>query len=200
MTLFGAAAGLTGATMLVDILMQVFSLLLFVIVGLGFLALDGANDALGGSMAAGVSIMGIAIAGFFFAQRFGARLNNRALMALAQKFGWSSLADLASLHDNLMRIYADVPRFVAALVIHLGFWFVGALEVMVALDLMGYPASYGDAVVIESLGQALRGRLPGAGRARRAGGRLHRGLRGFTAFRRLQRSRSRWSNACRSWC
>jgi putative membrane protein len=166
MTLFGINAGLAGATVLVDILMQVVSLLLFVIVGLGFLALDGANDALVGSMAAGVSIMGIALFGFFVAQRFGgAKLLDRALMALARNFGWSSLANLASLHDNLMRIYADVPRFVAALVVHLGFWFVGALEIYVALDLMGYPVSLADAVVIESLGQAVRAAgflVPGA--------------------------------------
>jgi putative membrane protein len=166
MTFFGVAAGLAGATVLVDILIQVVSLMLFVIVGLGFLAMDGLNDALVASMAAGVSIMGLALAGFFVAQRFGgAKLVDHALMLAAEKLGWSSLANLASLHDNLMRIYADVPRFVAAMLVHLGFWFVGALEVYVALALMGYPVSLGDAVVIESLGQAVRAAgflVPGA--------------------------------------
>ncbi len=166
MTFFGVTAGLAGATVLVDILMQVVSLFLFVMVGLGFLAMDGLSDALVGSMAAGVSIMGLALAGFFVAQRFGgAKLVDRALMLAAEKFGWSSLANLASLHDNLMRIYADVPRFVVAMLVHLGFWFVGALEVLVALNLMGYPVSYSDAVVIESLGQAVRAAgflVPGA--------------------------------------
>jgi putative membrane protein len=166
MTFYGITAGLAGATVLVDILMQVVSLLMFVIVGLGFLAMDGANDALVGSMAASVSIMGIVLAGFFVAQRFGgAKLIDRALMIAAEKFGWSSLANLASLHDNLVRIYADVPRFVLAMIVHLGFWFVGALEVFVALDLMGYPVSLADAVVIESLGQAVRAAgflVPGA--------------------------------------
>jgi putative membrane protein len=166
MTVFGVAAGLAGATVLVDTLMQVVSLLLFVIVGLGFLAMDGLSDALVASMAAGVSIMGLALAGFFIAQRFGgAKLVDRALMMAAEKFNWSSLANLASLHDNLMRIYADVPRFVVAMLVHLGFWFVGALEVLVALSLMGYPVSLADAVVIESLGQAVRAAgflVPGA--------------------------------------
>jgi putative membrane protein len=166
LTFFGVAAGVAGATVLVDTLTQVVSLFLFVVVGIGFLALNGASDALVASMATGVSIMGVALAGFFVAQRFGgAKLVDRALMMAAEKFGWSSLANLATLHDNLARIYADVPRFVTALLVHLGFWFVGALEVLVALNLMGYPISFVDAVVIESLGQAVRAAgflVPGA--------------------------------------
>jgi putative membrane protein len=148
---------LAAATILVDALMQVASLLLFVIVGVGILALSGADDRLVGPTMAGISITGLALAGFFVAQRFGgARLLDRVLMALAQRFGWSSLANLATLHDNLERIYADVPRFVGSMLIQLGVWFFGTLEVFVALNLMGYPISYVDAVVIEGLGQAVR--------------------------------------------
>lgn len=164
--LFGVPVGLAGATVLVDMLMQVVSLFLFVIVGVGFLAMYGVDDALVASMATGVSIMGVALAGFFVAQRFGgAKLIDRALMIAAEKLDWSSLANLATLHDNLVRIYADVPRFVLAMLVHLAVWFFGALEVQVALGLMGYPASYVDAVVIESLTQAVRAAgflVPGA--------------------------------------
>jgi putative membrane protein len=166
MTFFEVPAGLAGAAVLVDMLMQVVSLFLFVIVGVGILATYGAADALVGSMMAGISLMGVALAGFFVAQRFGgAKLVDRALMTAARKLDWSSLANLASLHDNLVRIYADVPRFAAALLVHIAVWFFGALEVFVALDLMGYPVSYLDAVVIESLGQAVRAAgflIPGA--------------------------------------
>ena len=166
MTLFGTAAGVAGATVLVDILMQVVSLFFFVIVGVGILAMYGADDALVGSMMVGISIMGVALAGFFVAQRFGgAKLIDRALMAAANRSGWSALANLATLHDNLVRIYADVPRFLTALLVHLAFWFLGAVEVLVALNLMGYPVSYLDAVVVESLGQAVRAAgflIPGA--------------------------------------
>ncbi len=166
MTLFGISAGVAGATVLVDMLMQVVSLFVFVLAGVGILATYGANDALVGSMMAGISIMGVALAGFFVAQRFGgAKLLDRALMKAAEKSGWSALANLASLHDNLVRIYADVPRFLLAMLVHITVWFFGALEVLVALNLMGYPVSYLDAVVIESLGQAVRAAgflIPGA--------------------------------------
>ena len=164
--LFGVPAGLAGATVLVDMLMQVVSLFLFVVVGVGFLAMYGVDDALVASMATGVSIMGIALAGFFVAQRFGgAKLIDRALMMAAEKLDWSALGNLATLHDDLVRIYADVPRFLVALLVHLAVWFFGALEVQVALGLMGYSVSYVDSVVIESLSQAVRAAgflVPGA--------------------------------------
>ena len=166
MTFSGIPAGLSGATVLVDMFMQVVSLFLFTLVGLAIFSLDGADNALLGPIVAGTAIMGAALAGFFVAQRYGgARLVDRALMALAERFGWSALANLASLHDNLVRIYADVPRLTAAMLVHIVVWFVGTLEILVALYLMGYPVSIADAVVIESLSQAVRAAaflVPGA--------------------------------------
>src|SRR5262249_10803594 len=142
------------------------TLLVFTFVGVGVLATVVADRALVGSLVAGTAIMGLALAGFFAAQRFGgAKLFDRALMALATKLGWSSLANRASLHDNLVRIYADLPRLLAAILIHISVWFVGALEVLVALRLMGFPVGYGEAVAIESVGQAVRAAgflIPGA--------------------------------------
>lgn len=166
MTFFGIAGEVAGATILVDILMQAVTLLLFTFVGIGVLATVVADRALIGSLAAGTAILGLALAGFFAAQRFGgAKLFDRLLMALAAKLGWSSLANRASLHDNLVRIYADLPRLAAAMVVHLGVWFVGVFEVLVALRLMGFPIGYGEALAIESVGQAVRAAaflMPGA--------------------------------------
>jgi putative membrane protein len=166
MSFSGIPAGLSGATVLVDILMQVVSLFLFTLVGLAIFAMDGADDALLRPIEIGTAILGAALAGFFIAQRYGgAKLLDRALMTLAERFGWSALANLASLHDNLVRIYADLPRLAAAMAVHIVVWFVGALEILVALHLMGYPVSIADAVVIESLSQAVRAAaflVPGA--------------------------------------
>jgi putative membrane protein len=166
MTFFGIPGELAGATVLVDMLMQAFTLLLFTIVGIGVLATVVADQALVGSLIAGLAIMGLALFGFFAAQRFGgARLFDRLLMTLAEKLGWPALASRASLHDNLVRIYADMPRLAAALLVHLFVWFVGVFEVLVALRLMGFPVGYGEALAIESVGQAVRAAgflMPGA--------------------------------------
>jgi putative membrane protein len=166
MTFFGIPAGLAGATVLADMLMQVVALFLFIVAGIAILATQGADTGFIMSTITGTALMGLVLAGFFAAQRFGGvKLIDRGLMALADRFGWSSLANLASLHDNLVRIYADLPRFALAMVVHIVVWFVGALEVLVALRLMGHPISFGDAVVIESLGHAVRASaflVPGA--------------------------------------
>jgi putative membrane protein len=166
MTFFGIGAGLAGASVLVDILMQVVSLLLFAVVGAVVLAAAGASDAVLWPIVAGIALMSTALFGFFLAQRFGgAKLVDRGLMAMAARLGWSSLANLASLHDNLMRIYANLPRFALAMLVHIGVWFVGALEVFFPLYLMGFPVTFADAVVIESLGQVVRAAaflVPGA--------------------------------------
>jgi putative membrane protein len=166
LTFFGISGELAGATILVDMLMQASTLLIFTFIGIGILATAVADRALIGSLVAGTAILGLALAGFFAAQRFGgARLFDRLLMALAAKLGWSALANRDSLHDNLVRIYADLPRLAAAMLVHLGVWFVGAFEVLVALRLMGFPIGYGEAVAIESVGQAVRAAaflMPGA--------------------------------------
>jgi putative membrane protein len=166
MTLLGIAGGLAGATVLVDMLMQAATLLVFTIIGIGVLATMVADRALVGALLAGAAIMALALGGFFAAQRFGgAKLFDRLLLALAEKLGWSALANRESLHDNLVRIYADLPRLAAAMLVHLGVWFVGALEVLVALRLMGFSIGYGKAVAIESVGQAVRAAaflMPGA--------------------------------------
>src|SRR5215469_5110100 len=166
MTFFGIAGELAGAAVLVDILTQAVTLLLFTFVGIGILATVVADRALIGSLVAGAAILGLGLAGFFAAQRFGgAKLFDRLLMALSTKLGWSSLANRESLHDNLVRIYGDPPRLAAAILVHLCVWFVGVLEVLVALRLMGFPVSYGQALAIESVGQAVRAAgflMPGA--------------------------------------
>jgi putative membrane protein len=166
MTFFGMPGELAGATVLVDILLQAMTLLLFTFVGIGLLATVVADRALIGSLVAGAAILGLALAGFFAAQRFGgAKMFDRLLMTLATKLGWSALANRESLHDNLVRIYADLPRLAAALLVHLGVWFFGVFEVLVALRLMGFPVGYGEALAIESVGQAVRAAaflMPGA--------------------------------------
>src|SRR5690242_9510884 len=166
MTLFGIAGGLAGATVLVDMLMQTLTLLVFTIVGIAVLATTVADRALVGSLVAGIAIMALALGAFFAAQRFGgAKLFERLLLALAAKLGWPAAANRESLHDNLVRIYADLPRLLAAMGVHLAVWFIGGIEVLVTLRLMGFPIGYGKALAIESVGQAVRAAaflMPGA--------------------------------------
>jgi putative membrane protein len=166
MTFHGIPGGLAGATVLVDMLAQVATQFAFTLVGVGLLALSGGHASLLTAIMAGVVAMAIALLGFFSVQRFGAfKWIDRGLMKLATSAGWSALSGVANIHDRLELIYADWPRLAAAGAIHLCVWFVGTLEIYVALHLMGYPVSLTEALVIESLSQAVRASaflVPGA--------------------------------------
>ncbi len=166
MTFHTIPGGLAGATVLVDMLLQVVTQFAFTLVGVALLALSGGSTALLAAVTAGIAAMAIALLGFFGVQRFGGfRWIDRGLMKLANSPGWSALAGLANIHDHLELIYADWPRLAAASAVHLVVWFVGTLEIYVALHLMGYPVNFAEALVIESLSQAVRASaflVPGA--------------------------------------
>jgi uncharacterized membrane protein YbhN (UPF0104 family) len=60
------------------------------------------------------------------------------------------------LHDSLQAIYADRLAISVAFLLHEFAWLLGALEIWIALRLMGVPVSVIEAVILESLSQALR--------------------------------------------
>ena len=65
----------------------------------------------------------------------------------------------------VLRLHADRAAVAASLLWHGAAWALGAAEVMAVLHLLGHPVSLADALVIESLAQALRNAgfmLPGA--------------------------------------
>ena len=65
----------------------------------------------------------------------------------------------------MLRLHADRRALAASFLWHGAAWALGAVEVMAVLNLLGHPVSLADALVIESLAQALRNAgfmLPGA--------------------------------------
>ena len=69
------------------------------------------------------------------------------------------------LYDNLRRLYGAPRRILSGIGVHLVGWLIGTVEVYVCLHFMGYPLSFAEAIVIESLAQAVRGAafaVPGA--------------------------------------
>jgi uncharacterized membrane protein YbhN (UPF0104 family) len=60
------------------------------------------------------------------------------------------------LHASLQAIYADRPAILVAFSLHELAWLLGAVETWIALWLIGVPVSPIEAVILESLTQALR--------------------------------------------
>jgi putative membrane protein len=107
--------------------------------------------------AGGVGISALALGGFYAAQRFGgARLVERALSALARRWPATAPGSDIRLHDSLQAIYADRPAIAVAFSFHELAWLLGSFETWITLWLMGVPVSATEAMILESLSQALR--------------------------------------------
>jgi putative membrane protein len=157
LTLWRVDSGLAGASVLVDLMIQTATLVVFSLVGLALLAMLGGYSELILWIALGLLVLSLAVAGFFLVHRAGGFLAlERALLRLAEKPGWAMLGGIANLDRGLTAIHARREAIAVATLVHLLVWFIGALEIWIALAYMGHPVGYMEALAIESLGHAVR--------------------------------------------
>jgi hypothetical protein len=90
-------------------------------------------------------------------------------MRLARRFlpglGLGPAGAPLDLQPSLKRLYADWPRIVGASIIHLTGWGFGVGEIWITLHRLGLGSDWVRALVLESLGQAVRSAgfaVPGA--------------------------------------
>lgn len=154
----GVPLNRSGAAIVVDLTTQMASQVVFTVFGLGLLLLGAHDGAMTPWIIAGASV-GLALVVLFIgAQRFGMfKVLERALIRLADKFGWESLGEVSGLHDSIVSLYGDHARRVwTSGGHHLVSWLLGCLEIWATLWALGLEPSLRDAVIIESLAQAVR--------------------------------------------
>ena len=159
LTFFGVSGSLSSASVLVDLLAQTVTQFFFTLIGVALLATVGGADTLVRWVAMGLAVMAPALIGFFVAQRYGgARLLDQVLRRLTDNPQWAALGGgLTAMNQHMLELYRRPVRLGAVFVIHFATWFLGVFEIWFALRFMGHPVSYATALVIESLGQAVRG-------------------------------------------
>jgi putative membrane protein len=151
------AGGLAGASVLVDLLIQTATQLAFAFLGVALLARLGGQQQLISWLSLGLLVMTLAVIGFFATQRMGGlRVIERFLMRMVADPRRGAFLGAANIHDALQVIYARHAPLAGAAGVHLIVWFVGALEIWIALAYMGYSIGYMEALAIESLGHAVR--------------------------------------------
>ncbi|MBL6458025.1 flippase-like domain-containing protein [Belnapia sp. T6] len=162
----GVTGGLAGATATVDLTLEAVSQLFFTLAGVALLLGLGDGPGLLGFAAAG---FGIALAGaaamVVLQRRLPLALLERGLARLARRWPAIDPGGIHRLQAAILALHADWPRLAAATLWHSLAWLLGAVEVAGVLALLGHPISLADALVIESLAQALRNAgfmLPGA--------------------------------------
>ncbi len=101
----------------------------------------------------------VGIAAFYVAQRRG--LFGRGLRLVSKLFGprdWSGLATRADAIDAAVAdLYRRRDRVASTFWLSFVGWVVGTGEVWLALHFLGHPVSWLDALLLESVGQAIRG-------------------------------------------
>jgi putative membrane protein len=166
LALRGIPASLCAASVIVDVLVQAATQSLFALLGLAMLAASGRSASVSETVAIIILFALPALSGFYFVQRpSGQRVINALLARLGSNSGWLSFGALDALYSRLSAIYANRRGLALAATIHMAVWLFGALEVWVVLAFMGLAANYPEALIIESLMQAVRGAafaIPGA--------------------------------------
>jgi hypothetical protein len=98
------------------------------------------------------------LGGFYLAQRGGGhRMLHFVLSRLKGDANWRVLGTVDAVYRSLSAIYAGHSNLVLSSVVHLIGWLVGVAEVLIVLGCMGHPVTVAEALVIESLVQAVRG-------------------------------------------
>jgi putative membrane protein len=160
-----AAAAVTVSTTL-----QTFAQILFVLAGVALLGAHASQVSQYALRTAALVVSGlllVQVGGFYLLQRrgfFGKLM--RAANRFAGRRDWSQWLNQAEAMDLAVQLtYGRKGSVAASFALNLVGWFVGTVEVYLITQLISHPVSWTDALLLESLGQAIRGAafaIPGA--------------------------------------
>ena len=158
LTFWRVPAGIAAASVLADLLLQASAQAVFALLGgVLLMRLIGIWPA-GAELAAGLGLAVLGLGGFYVVQRYGgARLLDRTLARLAARWPSTGAAAEFRLQEGLERIWRNPRRVLLTTAMHMAGWLIGTLEVLIALALMGHPVSLTEALIIESMTNAIRG-------------------------------------------
>lgn len=154
----GVAPSLAGASVVVDVTTLAGTQLLFTLVGLGLLIAHLGGRGLVLPSVLGLLIMGLLVGSFVAVQRRGLFAGLARMLGRVGRGGrWTALASGAeALDESVVHLYRDRVAIAGASFWHLLSWVLGAGEVWLALRFIGHPVDLLTAVLLESLGQAVR--------------------------------------------
>lgn len=149
---------MAGATVVVDLTAAVLMQLAFALLGLALLVLHGGADDVVLGVSVGIGTFGLLLLGFFLAQRAGMFESlARVLERVASGRDWLSLIGSAAKLDRAVtRLYRRRGPFWKSCAWHFAFWFLGTGEVWLAMHFLGHPVTLLEALILESLGGAVR--------------------------------------------
>lgn len=162
----GLPGALSGASVVVDVTAAVVSQILFSLLGLLLLLQYAVPGQSPGRILSGVVLFSLLGYGFYLAQKHGLILMfARRLERLGGATDTGFAAGAEALDRCIREMYSRPRAFWSACLVRLLGWLAGSGEVWLALYFLGHPVSLGEAILLESLGQAIRSAVfvvPGA--------------------------------------
>ena len=189
LALRGISLKTSAAASAVDLSLEMASQIVFSIIGVAVLVFLQPGVSASGFIVGVIVFGGVTAGSFMVAQRYGLfKLVERLLVKVSSREGWEGLGDITGLNEAVVAIYHDPKRLWTSGAWHLASWIFGVFEIWAALHILGVEASLAEALVIESLGQAVRGlgfAIPGALGVQEGGFVLVCGLFGIPAEQAL---------------
>jgi putative membrane protein len=146
-----------GASVTVDLSLEMISQIIFTLFGIGLLMIRPHDKQITQWILGVAAIAAAVVIAFMLTQRFGLfRLIERGLIRFADRTGWSSWRQVSGLHEAIVAVYGAPRRLCIACAHHLISWLLGGVEVVLALHVLGVEVDLREGLIIESLGQALR--------------------------------------------
>lgn len=166
LALKGVPLSAAGASVTVDLTLEMLSQVAFTLLGLGLLLITLQDMQIVRWTLVGVfGALGF-LTIFILSQRFGLfALLERGLLRLAERQNWKGLKDVAGLHRDIVALYKSPRRLCLGIGFHFLSWLLGGAEVMAAFHVIGVPLGLRESLIVESLGQAFRAlgfAIPGA--------------------------------------
>lgn len=163
----GMPMSIAMASMVVDFTSCILTQALFTLAGLGLLIMQHGSVSFGWQLVFGALVAKFVFLAFYFVQRKG-------LFAMFQRIGstffsgptWEKLIQGGAAFDReINAIYRRWPDVLMSLFWTFLAWVIGAGEVWLGLYFLGHPVTIVEAMIIESLSQAVKGAVfmvPGA--------------------------------------
>jgi len=153
----GSKGGLALATAMVDKTVQLFTQIIYTFVGLGLLALERSDKDMTVAIWTGIGVLTAMAGGFLWLQRqglFGMPMRSLERIGkedLSAKWGATAGEGDAALRE----LYRERALVIRSTVLRLAFRFALAGEVWICLKALGHPVGLAEAIIIESLTQAV---------------------------------------------
>jgi putative membrane protein len=151
----------------VNITLSVFTQTLFTFIGLSLLVAATGQSNLWVPALAGAPVAIAAVTGFYTFQRLGMfRLFGSIISRCSKDPKWTAmLGKGGDIDQTVRRVYSDRGSILMCVFCEMASWFVGAVEVWIALRALGIPGGFSQAIVLEGVAQGVRSAMffvPGA--------------------------------------